>query len=79
MTWAGSHALYHKGHVFLENCVYLQRCVAVGLIQKFLSDSSYRLKKKWNFRVRTKFKEVNMEYLCNTNVDIDKNVFFYML
>ena len=35
--------------------------------------SSNRLN-NWNFRVHTKFKEVNMEYLCNTNVVIDKNI-----
>ena len=35
--------------------------------------SSNRLK-NWNFRVHAKFKEVNTEYSCNTDVIIDKNV-----
>ena len=30
--------------------------------------------KNLNFRVHTKFKEVNTEYLCNTNVVSDKNI-----
>ena len=40
--------------------------------------------KNWSFRVHTKFKELNMEYLCNTNIVLDKmfiknieNVSFY--
>jgi hypothetical protein len=33
--------------------------------------SSNRLK-NWNVREHTKFKEVNMDYLCNINVVIDK-------
>ena len=28
----------------------------------------------WNFRVHTKFKELDMEYLCNTDIILDKNV-----
>ena len=30
--------------------------------------------KNWNFRVHTKFKELDMEYLCNTDIILDKNV-----
>ena len=30
--------------------------------------------KNWNFRVHTKFKELDMEYLCNTDIFLDKNV-----
>jgi len=30
--------------------------------------------KNWNFRVHTKFKELDMEYLYNTDIILDKNV-----
>ena len=30
--------------------------------------------KNWNYRVHVKFKEINMEYLCNTDTIIDKNM-----
>ena len=30
--------------------------------------------KNWNFRVHTKFKELDMEHFCNTNLIIDKHV-----
>ena len=33
-----------------------------------------RFFKNWNFRVHTKFKELDMEYLCNTDIILDKNV-----
>jgi len=36
VAWAGSHVLYHSGHVFLEHGVDLLRYVRVGLIKKFL-------------------------------------------
>ena len=68
--WAGCLVLLSSGLLILEHGQDLPICVIIDCIRRYCYGALHcnTKIKNWNFRIHTKFKELDMEYLCNTDM-----------